>query len=74
MVTYKSFVKTYKEENWPDVVDRYYRWAKLAYEFGYNAQAYATKFREDYRKDYADFPEAIKAFDEIDKEIQKQVL
>lgn len=70
MITYEKFMKAFKEEKWPGVVDRYYHWARIAYDFGYNPQAYATKFREDYRKEYASFPEAIKAFDEIDKEIQ----
>ena len=54
---------------WPDAVERYRRAAKFAKDWSNNPYTYAERFRLNIREEFKDYPEALKAFDQIDEEL-----
>lgn len=57
------------QARWADALERYTRAAKFAKEWSNNPYTYAEKFRLSIREEYKDYPEALKAFDQIDEEL-----
>lgn len=54
---------------WADAIERYLRAAKLAKKWSNNPHTYAEIFRLNIREEFKDYPEALKAFDQIDEEL-----
>jgi hypothetical protein len=65
----KRMQNEFCEKRWSEDIERYKKLAEFAKKWGNNPNSYAEIFRKDMREDFANYPEALKAFDEIDKEL-----
>lgn len=57
------------QARWADALERYLRAAKFAKKWHNNPHTYAEIFRRNIREEFKDYPEALKAFDQIDEEL-----